>query len=131
MLKKVLVLLIFPLVCALSLVHFWCFMSPDGGIGFTILYLCLAYPAAIFGTSFYIARKDILGRKKWLLCVIYGILMMVSYYCTFPLANNLAFHKVNFPNIGIMIGGGALAAIGMIVGEPRRHGNDQKEGWLP
>ena len=64
-LRKLCVLLIFPLVCAFSLAHFWCFTAPDGGMAYTILYYFIVFPIAVFGTSNYIGRKGLFGARKW------------------------------------------------------------------
>ena len=125
-LKKLWILLLFPLIWAFSLVHFWCFMAPDGGMAYTTLYYFILFPITIFGTSFYIGRKDLFGRRNWLFCGLYGIMTMVSFYCTFPLAHDLASEKVDAPDIGpLLIGGVILAfisALGLMFGMVKKGG---------
>ena len=130
LLKKLGIILIFPFIWVFSLIHFWCFLAPDGGMAYTILYYFILFPIVIFGSSFFVGQRDLLGRRKWLFCGLYGIMTMVSYYCTFPLAYNLASHKMNAPDIGPLLTGGVIfafiSALGLTFGMVKKRGANEK-----
>mgnify|MGYP000806624111 CR=1 FL=1 len=46
-----------------------------------------------------------------------GILKdMLAEYGTFKMANNIAFNKLNAPDLGMIVAGAIISAIGMLVG---------------
>jgi len=41
---------------------------------------------------------------------------MLAEYGTFKMANNIAFYKLNAPDLGMIVAGAIISAIGMLVG---------------
>lgn len=41
---------------------------------------------------------------------------MLAEYGTFKMANNIAFNKLNAPDLGMIVAGAIISAIGMLVG---------------
>ena len=48
--------------------------------------------------------------------LFFGIMYMLAEYGAFKMANNIAFNKLNAPDLGMIIAGAIISAIGMLVG---------------
>ena len=48
--------------------------------------------------------------------LFFGVMYMLAEYGTFKMANNIAFYKLNAPDLGMIVAGAIISAIGMLVG---------------
>ena len=53
---------------------------------------------------------------KVLIWFVIIISTVVAEYGTFKMANNIAFYKLNAPDLGMIVAGAIISAIGMLVG---------------
>ena len=54
---------------------------------------------------------------------------MLAEYGTFKIANNITFNKLNFPDLGMIVAGAIISAIGMLSGSlwnKKRHNQTNK-----
>ena len=57
-----------------------------------------------------------LGKGKWAFTLFFGIMYMLAEYGTFKIANNITFNKLNSPDLGMIVAGAIISAIGMLSG---------------
>ena len=100
---------------ALVIACFWIPKEVDA-MGYAILGIWIFQPALIIAASLLIGKKDYWGRYKWFICIAFGIMYMLAEYLTFSLANNIAFHKINPPELQLIIYGAIISLGGMGVG---------------
>ena len=50
------------------------------------------------------------------LTLFFGVMYMLAEYGTFKMANNIAFNKLNAPDLEMIVAGAIISAIGMLVG---------------
>ncbi len=93
--------------------HMWC---SDDGIGFSLIFLYILIPLATVALSLIVGLKGIFGKGIAVWIIAMGVMYMMSEYCSFAVANNLMFDKVNPPEYGMIPAGMALSAIGYAIG---------------
>ena len=108
--------LAYLVVWALLLALFWFGSAPDDAMGYALIAFYVVLPVATLVTSALVGVDPTWGRLRWLVIPAFGVMFMLATYCTFDLANALAFDKVNLPNPGELIPGLVMAAIGYGLG---------------
>ncbi len=114
--SKLFLILFYLVIWAVSVIAFWCFSDETDGIGYSLVYLWIVLPAAIFVVSLLISKKNHWGKGKWLGSIGFGITYMLGEYATFSMANNIAVNKVNVPQFSMIITGTVISLIGMAIG---------------
>lgn len=61
-------------------------------------------------------KNNFWGKGKWAFTLFFGVMYMLAEYGTFKMANNIAFNKLNAPDLGMIVAGAIISAIGMLVG---------------
>ena len=73
-------------------------------------------PISTFIVSIVIGKNNFWGKGKWAFTLFFGVMYMLAEYGTFKMANNIAFNKLNAPDLGMIVAGAIISAIGMLVG---------------
>lgn len=74
-------------------------------------------------------KNNFWGKGKWAFTLFFGVMYMLAEYGTFKMANNIAFNKLNAPDLGMIVAGAIISAIGMLVGSlwnKKRHNQKNK-----
>lgn len=109
-------------IFALSLGTFWLLPTIDA-LGYSLVFLWLVQPLAIFTISVHAVRIERKTRFAWMLPLFFGIAFCLLPYLTFDLANMLHFGTVHVPSIGLFVVGalisGAGSALGLLLANKR------------
>ena len=114
--NKLITLLSYLLIWAVSMIVFWCFTGGSDAMGYSLMFLWIILPITTFTVSAVIGKNDFWGTGKWAFPLFFGAMYMLAEYGTFSMANNLAFGKVNPPEWGMVIAGAIISAVGMLAG---------------
>lgn len=101
-----------------AIVVFWAFAITyaEGAMGYSLTFFWIILPATTLVVSFLIGRNDYWGRGKWVSSLGFGVMYMLAEYATFSMANNLAFGKMNMPEVSMVPAGAAISLVGMALG---------------
>lgn len=80
------------------------------------MFLWFILPISTFIVSIVIGKNNFWGKGKWAFTLFFGVMYMLAEYGTFKMANNIAFYKLNAPDLGMIVAGAIISAIGMLVG---------------
>ena len=114
--KNLGLVLAYPLIWVFSLVFFWAFTSGSDAMGYSLLFIWILNPVAIFAVSLLIGKHATQRRHAWLIPIAFGIAYALVPYLTFSLANTLAFGNVHMPDAGTTIVGAVISAAGLSLG---------------
>ena len=95
----------------------------------TIIFYLLIWAFAMI-VSVVIGKNSFWGKGKWAFTLFFGAMYMLAEYGTFKMANNVAFNKLNAPELGMIVAGAIISAIGMLVGSlcnKKRHNQNKDE----
>ena len=110
------IVLAYSAVWLSSLVLFWCFTGATDAMGYSILVLWIILPLTTFAVSLVIGKGELWGPRNRFAPLLLGFLYMLAGYATFPLANTLAFGRINLPDLSAWLWGSLLSAAGMALG---------------
>ena len=85
-------------------------------MGYSLTFFWIIFPATTLVVSFLIGRNDYWGRGKWVSSLGFGVMYMLAEYATFSMANNLAFGKMNMPEVSMVLAGVVISLVGMALG---------------
>ena len=97
--------------------------------GSTSRVLWFILPISTFIASIVIGKNNFFGKGKWAFTLFFGIMYMLAEYGTFKMVNNIAFNKLNAPDLGMIVAGAIISAIGMLAGSlwnKKRHNQKNK-----
>ena len=114
--NKLMTLLSYLLIWAVSMIVFWCFTGGSDAMGYSLMFLWIILPITTFTVSAVIGKNNFWGTGKWAFPLFFGAMYMLAEYGTFSMANNLAFGKVNPPEWGMVAAGAMISAVGMLAG---------------
>ena len=114
--NKLMTLLSYLLIWAVSMIVFWCFTGGSDAMGYSLMFLWIILPITTFTVSAVIGKNDFWGTGKWAFPLFFGAMYMLAEYGTVRMANNLAFGKVNPPEWGMVAVGAMISAVGMLAG---------------
>lgn len=92
------------------------FTSGSDAMGYSLMFLWFILPISTFIVSIVIGKNNFWGKGKWAFTLFFGVMYMLAEYGTFKMANNIAFYKLNAPDLGMIVAGAIISAIGMLVG---------------
>lgn len=127
--NKTITILSYLLIWAFAMIAFWLFTSGSDAMGYSLMYLWIILPVTTFIVSVVIGKNNFWGEGKWVLALFFGAMYMLAEYGTFKMANNIAFNKLNTPELGMIAAGAIISAIGMLLGSlwnQKRHGQNKK-----
>lgn len=84
-------------------------------------------PIATFAISAVVGAMNLFGKWKWITPVKLGIMYLLIDYCTFRLANNIAFDKLNSPEWILLAVGAVISLVGMLAGITVRKMKERKK----
>ena len=111
-LRKSLPLLMFLVIWAVIVTTFWLGGSGDA-MGFSIVTFYLVLPVTTIITAFFVGKDDWKLPMKAGVVAGLAVMNMLAEYGTFSLANMLEFNKINMPEVGVLMSGVVIAAIGL------------------
>lgn len=118
------------LIWAFAMIVFWLFTSGSDAMGYSLMFLWIILPLTTFIVSVVIGKNNFWGKGKWAVTLFFGIMYMLAEYGTFKMANNIAFDKLNVPELGMIAVGAIISAIGMLIGSlcnKKRHIQNKKD----
>ncbi len=118
--SKLLLLLTYLLIWAISLIAFWFFTDGSDAMGYSIMYLWIVLPVTTLIVSILIGNNNYWGKTKWFSSFVMGILYMLAEYATFSAANMTAFHKINSPEWSLLVIGTIISLFGLTIGNIAR-----------
>ncbi len=99
-----------------GILAFWFLNAGADAMGFSLMYFWILLPVVTFVVSLLIGRENYWGIGKWYSAFFFGLLYMLAEYATFSAANMFSFGKINLPQFGMILGGGAISALGLAAG---------------
>lgn len=114
--KETGLLLAYPIIWALSIAIFWLFMSGADAMGYSILFIWILNPAAVFIVSFMLGKRTPRGARTYAIPVFMGVLYALLPYSTFSLANTLTSGNFHAPDVRMLLAGMLLSALGLLLG---------------
>ena len=127
--NKIITILSYLLIWAFAMIVFWFFTSGSDAMGYSLMFLWFILPISTFIVSIVIGKNNFWGKGKWAFTLFFGVMYMLAEYGTFKMANNIAFYKLNAPDLGMIVAGAIISAIGMLVGSlwnKKRHNQKNK-----
>ena len=125
--NKIITILSYLLIWAYAMIVFWFFTSGSDAIGYSLMFLWFILPITTFIVSVVIGKNNFWGKGKWAFTLFFGVMYMLAEYGTFKIANNIAVNKLNSPELGMIVTGSIISAIGMLVGSlwNKKHHNQK------
>lgn len=114
--SKIVTILSYLLIWASAMIVFWFFTSGSDAMGYSLMFLWFILPVTTFIVSVVISKNNFWGKGKWAFTLFFGVMYMLAEYGTFKIANNIASNKLNPPDLGMIVAGAIISAIGMLVG---------------
>ena len=114
--NKIIIILSYLLIWALAMIVFWFFTSGSDAMGYSLMYLWIILPVTTFVESVLIGKNDFWEKGKWGFTLFFGLMYMLAEYGTFKMANNIAVNKINAPDLGMIVAGAIISAIGILLG---------------
>ena len=114
--NKIITMLSYLLIWTFAMIVFWFFTSEGDAMGYSLIFLGIILPVTTFIVSVIIGKNNFFGKGKWAFTLFFGAMYMFAEYGTFEMANNIAFNKLNTPDLEIIVAGTIISAIGMLVG---------------
>lgn len=114
--NKIVIILSYLLIWAFAMIVFWFFTSGSDAMGYSLLFLWIILPITTFIVSVVIGKNNFWGQGKWAFPLFFGVMYMLAEYGTFNMANNIAFNRLNAPDLGMIVAGAIISAIGMLAG---------------
>ena len=127
--SKIVTILSYLLIWAYAMIVFWFFTSGSDAMGYSLMFLWFILPVTTFIVSVVIGKNNFWGKGKWAFTLFFGVMYMLAEYGTFKIANNITFNKLNFPDLGMIVAGLIISALGMLVGSlwnKKRHNQKNK-----
>ena len=105
-------------IWALALIVFWFFISGSDAMGYSLAFLWIILPVTTLVISLLIGKNNHLGKGKWLMPIVFGIMHMLAEYATFSVRNMMAisFARINTPHVELIFIGAVLSVIGLGMG---------------
>ncbi len=128
--KKIITMLSYLLIWTFAMIVFWFFTSEGDAMGYSLIFLWIILPLTTFIVSLIIGKNNFWGKGKWAFTLFFGAMYMLAEYGTFEMANNIAFNKLNTPDLEIIVAGTIISAIGMLVGSlwyKKRYNQNKKD----
>lgn len=117
-LSKIILIVTYLGIWALSLLSFWLFLEPTDGALYTIAVQWFLLPVATLVISLLIGKNGFWGRKMWLATLAYGVMYMLADYASFPALNMVRneYATLRAPKAWLLPIGAAVSAVGLGIG---------------
>ncbi len=114
--EKTVLISVFLAIWAFAIAFFHTLPHGSDAGAYSLVFLWIILPVAIFVFSAIIGKNGYWGKFKWYCAPIFGVMYMLAEYATFSMANMTAFNKFNFPSIGMIPVGALISLLGMGIG---------------
>lgn len=125
-LSAIILIAVYMAIWAAAILSFWVFNGGSDAVGYSIMYLWILLPAAVFTVSLLFGISNYRKSKKWLLAIGFGITYMLAEYATFGTANMITFRKINLPEFVMIPAGALISLLGMGIGAGIKYLSDRK-----
>ena len=115
-LSKLVLIMTYLVIWAVSLIVFWLFMDPAGALGYSLMFLWLLLPVTTFVLSLLIGRNNFWGKWKWLSAAAFGLMYMLADYATFKAANMVSNGIFRMPDFIMLFAGMIISVLGLGIG---------------
>ena len=115
-LSKLVLIMTYLVIWAVSLIVFWLFMDPAGALGYSLMFLWLLLPVTTFVLSLLIGRNNFWGKWKWLSAAAFGLMYMLADYATFKAANMVSNGIFRMPDFIMLFAGVIISVLGLGIG---------------
>lgn len=115
-LSKLVLIMTYLVIWAVSLIVFWLFMDPAGALGYSLMFLWLLLPVTTFVLSLLIGRNNFWGKWKWLSAAAFGLMYMLADYATFKTANMVSNGIFRMPDFIMLFAGVIISVLGLGIG---------------
>ena len=115
-LSKLVLIMTYLVIWAVSLIVFWLFMDPAGALGYSLMFLWLLLPFTTFVLSLLIGRNNFWGKWKWLSAAAFGLMYMLADYATFKAANMVSNGIFRMPDFIMLFAGVIISVLGLGIG---------------
>ena len=112
-LSKLVLIMTYLVIWAVSLIVFWLFMDPAGALGYSLMFLWLLLPVTTFVLSLLIGRNNFWGKWKWLSAAAFGLMYMLADYATFKAANMVSNGIFRMPDFIMLFAGVIISVLGL------------------
>jgi len=113
---KLIQVIAYLVIWAICLIWFWVGLDSGDAMGYALLVFYLILPVATFVISLIIGKDSGWGKAKWFMILFFGVMYSLACYGTFCLANTFAAGNIHYPELGDMVPGVILSALGMGIG---------------
>ena len=120
-LYKLILIVTYLGIWAISLIVFWFFISGSDAMGYGFMFLWVLLPVTTFVISLLIGKNDSWGKWRWVSAIVFGVMYMLAEYATFSVANMVAFDKINVPQFGMIPIGAIISVGGLAIGAGMNH----------
>lgn len=115
-LSKLVLIMTYLVIWAVSLIVFWLFMDPAGALGYSLMFLWLLLPVTTFVLSLLVGRNNFWGKWKWLSAAAFGLMYMLADYATFKAANMVSNGIFRMPDFIMLFAGVIISVLGLGIG---------------
>lgn len=115
-LSKLVLIMTYLVIWAVSLIVFWLFMDPAGALGYSLMFLWLLLPVTTFVLSLLIGRNNFWGKWKWLSAAAFGLMYMLADYATFKTASMVSNGIFRMPDFIMLFAGVIISVLGLGIG---------------
>lgn len=100
------------------LIWFWLEKGEDGGfaMAYSLATFYLILPVTTFVLSVQIGKDVSWGKLRWIMSIFFGVMFSLEGFCTFKMANTLAFGNQHVPSIADGIPGFVISVLGLFIG---------------
>ena len=127
-LSKLVLIMTYLVIWAVSLIVFWLFMDPAGALGYSLMFLWLLLPVTTFVLSLLIGRNNFWGKWKWLSAAAFGLMYMLADYATFKAANMVSNGIFRMPDFIMLFAGVIISVLGLGIGAVFYYSKSRTEG---
>ena len=115
-LSKLILIVAYLGIWAISLIVFWFFIGPADGLGYSVMFTIILLPVTTFVISLLIGKNNYWGKAKWISVIVFGVMHMLAEYATFNAANMVAHNRINTPHFVMVPIGALISIIGLAMG---------------
>lgn len=126
-LSRLLVVLTYLLLWALSILVFWMGLKREAML-YSVATFYLVLPLTTLILSALVGWNESWTGLRWLMLLFFGFLYMLAPYATFNVANMLTVERFYLPDLATLLPGLLCAAVGMGVGCGLRRMKNRRRG---
>ena len=111
-------IIVYLTIWLISVLSFWIMPIKHNEISYSIIVFYVLLPMLTLVTSINISNYK--NKTKYITPILFGALYMCAEYLTFSLSNMISFHKLNVPELEMLLIGSIISYIGIFIGSKRK-----------